>query len=97
MIEFLMQTLKEFQKYYNWNEDETKKAMNYILNPYDNFIINTNITFKKDESLEKEYNDILNSLSWKVTKPLRNISKQIRKIAKIKNLIWRKNENIRSK
>lgn len=80
MIKFLNKTLEEFQKYFKWSDYEIELARNYMQTPYDNFIIRSNTSIKRDLELEKSYNDIINSTSWKVTKPLRELAEIIRKL-----------------
>ena len=90
MIKFLDKTLEEFKKYFNWSDTEVELARNYMQTPYDNFIIRSNTTIKRDLELEKNYNDIINSTSWKVTKPLRKLSEIIRKsYSKIRRKKWK--------
>ena len=91
ILKFMEETLEHFKKYFSWNDEETENAKIFLQMVYDNFVINYyQKNQKKDLNLELEYQNMLNSLSWRVTKPLRVFSEIIRKTkSKVKKIIKR--------
>lgn len=68
-LDFINETLDSFSNYFKWNEEEYAAAKMYALSfVYTSFIekIVNNTSYEV-----KEYNRMLESTSWKVTKPLR--------------------------
>ena len=70
IISFLNDTMKHFNNYYKWSDEELKKVYKYNEDLFNNFISRY---YQMHHGLNsKEYLAVINSTSWKITKPLRD-------------------------
>ena len=91
VLQFVLKTLEHFKDYFHWTEEEYTSAAKYIYAKFEIYLLSS-----QTNDYEDRYHDILNSFSWKITKPLRftktalrylkhnGIKKVVRKIVKKK-------------